>query len=69
MLIHMCEDDQSSRKLYLNCCINGTRYSGHLNSRLMGLLVNMTKQARFPTTREGRAVKVVPSEVESLIVV
>ena len=45
------------------------RYSGHQNSRLMGLVVNKTKQARFPTIREGRAERwpcLIPSEVESM---
>lgn len=45
------------------------RYSGHQNSRLMGLVVNKTKQARFPTIREGRAERrpcLIPSEVERM---
>jgi hypothetical protein len=54
------------------CCkshISETRYSGHQDSRLMGLVVNKTKQAGFPTIREGRAERqscLVPSEVESM---
>lgn len=32
----------------------GVQYSGHQDSQLVGLVVEMTKQARFPTIRGRR---------------
>ena len=41
-------------ELCFNCDICAVRYSGHLNSRLMGLLVNMTKQGAFPSVKGAK---------------
>lgn len=32
----------------------GMGYSGHKESRLVGLVVNMSKEDRFPTIRKAR---------------